>query len=56
MGVGPHDYVDYTYDGNGNVTDIRYYLGGEQASGTLVGHIQYTYDGNGNIASAERIA
>ena len=56
MGVVPHDYVTYTYDVNDNVTDIRYYLGGEQAGGTLVGHIQYTYDVNGNIATAERVA
>jgi hypothetical protein len=56
MGVGPHDYVTYTYDGSGNVTDIYYYLGGQQASGTLVGHIRYTYDGSGNITTSERIA
>jgi len=56
MGVGPHDYVTYTYDVDGNVTDIHYYLGGEQDSGTLVGHIQYTYDGSGNIVTAERVS
>jgi hypothetical protein len=59
MGVGPHDYVTYTYGTGGgtsatNLTDIKYYLGGQQASGELVGHIVYTYDANDNIITAER--
>ncbi len=56
MGVGPHDYAEYTYDGNGNVTDIHYYVGGQRESGTLVGHVQFTYDGNNNVITAERIS
>lgn len=59
MGIGPHDYVTYTYGTGGgtsatNLTDIKYYIGGQQDSGTLVGHIIYTYDANDNIVTAER--
>ena len=59
MGIGPHDYVTYTYGTGGgtsatNLTDIKYYIGGQQDSGTLVGHIVYTYDANDNIVTAER--
>lgn len=60
FGVGPHDYVTYTYGTGGgtsatNLTDIKYYRGGKQASGKLVGHVQYTYDANDNVITAERI-
>lgn len=61
MGVGPHDYAAYTYGAGGgsssdNLIQIDYYLGGQQASGTLVGTIEYSYDSNDNIISAERTA
>jgi hypothetical protein len=61
MGVGPHDYAAYTYGTGGgtsasNLIQIDYYVGGQQASGTLVGTIIYTYDANDNITSSERIA
>ena len=61
MGIGPHDYVTYTYGTGGgtsatNLTDVHYYRGGKQASGKLVGHIQYTYDANDNVITATRIA
>ena len=61
MGVGPHDYAEYTYGAGGgsssdNLIQIDYYVGGQQASGTLVGTIEYTYDSNDNIISAERTA
>ena len=59
MGVGPHDYVTYTYGTGGgtsatNLTDIKYYIGGQQDAGTLIGHIVYTYDVNDNVITAER--
>jgi hypothetical protein len=61
FGIGPHDYVAYTYGTGGgssatNLTDVRYYRGGQQTSGTLIAHISYTYDSNDNVLSAERVA
>lgn len=61
LGVGPHDYVTYTYGTGGgtsasNLTDVHYYRGGQQASGTLVAHITYTYDSNDNVITTERVA
>ena len=61
MGIGPHDYVTYTYGTGGgtsstNLTDIYYYRGGKQNSGEMIAHVRYTYDSNDNIVTAERIA
>ena len=61
FGVGPHDYVTYTYGTGGgssatNLTDVHYYRGGFQASGEQIAHIRYTYDSNDNVVTAERIA
>ena len=61
FGVGPHDYVAYTYGTGGgtstsNIIDIHYYRGGQQASGTLIAHITYTYDSNDNVITTERVS
>lgn len=56
FGIGAYDYVSHTYDSQGDLTDSRYYRGGSQDSGTLVGHIEFTYDSEGNLETAERIS
>ena len=61
LGIGPHDYITYTYGTGGgssasNLTDVRYYRGGLQASGTLVAHVTYTYDSNDNVLTVERVS
>jgi len=60
LGIGPHDYVTYTYGTGGgtsatNLTDVRYYRGGQQASGTLIAHVNYTYDASDNVIASERV-
>jgi hypothetical protein len=54
LGVGPHDYIQYSYSATGNITDIRYFLGAAQAGGTLVARVHYEYDASDNLTSAER--
>ena len=45
--VGPYDRVAPAYDGAGNMTSARYYLGA-----TLVRTLTMTYDGSGNMTNA----
>jgi len=54
MGVGPHDYVVHTYNANNKITGSTYYVGGAQASGTVVAVLVYGYDGNNNVTTLER--
>ena len=61
FGVGAHDYITYSYGAGGgtsvnNITDIFYYRGGVQASGTLVARVTYTYNASDNILTAERVS
>jgi hypothetical protein len=54
MGIPPHDHVVNSYDGANNLIDVKYYRGGQQASGNLVAHIELTYDSSGNLATVTR--
>ena len=53
MGIPPHDHVLNTYTGN-NLTEVKYYRGGQQANGKLVAVIQLTYDGSDNLLTVTR--
>ena len=52
MGIPPHDYVENTYSGN-NLITVKYFRGGAQAAGKLVGQVELTYD-NGNLITVTR--
>ena len=54
LGIGPHDYVEYTYLEN-VISQIKYFTGGLQESGTLVATVNYSYDVSGNVTSIERV-
>ncbi len=61
FGIGPHDYVTYTYGTGGgtsstNLTDVYYYRGGQQDSGTLVARVTYTYNSADKVLTAERVS
>lgn len=56
LGIGPHDYVVHTYDGNNNLTASTYYRGGSQDSGEQIAVVNYTYDGDGNLITIERVS
>jgi hypothetical protein len=53
MGIPPHDYVENTYSGN-LLTTVKYYRGGAQAAGKLVGQVELTYDSNNNLITVTR--
>lgn len=52
MGIPAHDYIDITNNGDGNATQIQYYLGG--SGGTLVAQVDMTYDVNGALETVTR--
>lgn len=54
LGVGPHDYVQYSYSAAGDIADIDYFIGAAQAAGTLVASVHYEYNTAGNVTSIER--
>ena len=59
FGIGPHDFVQYTYGTGGgsssnNIVQIDYYVGGQQSSGTLVATVVHTYDSGDNVITSER--
>lgn len=56
MGIPAHDFVQYGYNANNDVTSATYYRGGLQAGGTTVAVVAYSYDGNGNLETVERTA
>lgn len=43
IGVNAHDYVDLAYDGEGNISDVKYFVGGPD--GLLVSHLILTWSG-----------
>ena len=43
IGVNAHDYVDLSYDGDGNITVVKYFVGG--ADGILVSQLELTWEG-----------
>ena len=52
MGIPAHDYIVNTYDGNNNILNATYKLGG--STGEIVGVLEMTYDGNNNVLTIER--
>ena len=44
IGVNAHDYVALSYDGKGNVTEAKYYVGGPE--GLLVSQLMMEYEGD----------
>lgn len=54
MGIGPHDYVLYSYDSNQNPTRLQYFVGGQQENGSLVADVVITYDANNNVTGSYR--
>lgn len=44
IGVNSHDFVDLAYDGEGNISDVKYYVGGPD--GLLVSHLILTWAGD----------
>jgi hypothetical protein len=55
MGVPAHDFVKLTYDGSGNLTNVEYFIGESQDTGTKVAEQELVYDGSGNLTSVERV-
>ena len=56
LGIGPHDYVVYTYNGNNDIASATYYVGGVQDQGTLVGQVIYAYNGSNQLIKQHRSA
>lgn len=54
MGIPAYDYVSNTYDGNNNLINTEYRLGG--SSGDVVAVVAMTYDGNNNLLTVERLS
>ena len=54
MGIPPHDHVVNSYDGGNNLITVKYYRGGQQASGKLVAQVDLTYDGANNLVTVTR--
>ena len=52
IGVNAHDYIDISYDGSGNISDVKYYVGGPD--GLLVSHLILTWAGD-NLLSVRRL-
>lgn len=52
MGIPAHDYISNTYDGNENLIQVDYRLGG--GNGRIVAVIALTYDINNNLLTVER--
>ena len=52
IGVNAHDYVDLTYDGEGNVIEVKYFIGGPD--GLLVTHLILNYQ-SGNLKSVRKL-
>lgn len=43
IGVNAHDYVDLAYDGEGNISEVKYFIGGPD--GLLVSQLILTWEG-----------
>lgn len=54
IGIPSYDYVDITYSVDNDPISIKYYRGGQQDAGQLVGEIELTYDASSNLVSVER--
>jgi len=54
MGIGPHDYVLYSYDSNQNPVRLQYFVGGQQENGSLVADVVINYDANNNVTGSYR--
>ena len=52
IGVNAHDYIDIKYDGDGNISDVKYFVGGPD--GLLVSHLILTWEG-GNLMNVRRL-
>ena len=52
IGVNAHDYVALSYDGEGNVIEAKYYVGGPE--GLLVSQLMMEY-GGGLLLSVRRL-
>lgn len=52
LSIPVHDFLENTYDGNGNLLTVVYKLGG--VSGEVVCTLTMTYDGNGNLLTLTR--
>ena len=52
LSVNTHDYVALSYDGEGNISDVKYYIGGPE--GILVSHLILEWTGD-NLISVRRL-
>jgi hypothetical protein len=53
MGIPAHDYVFNVYDGNNNLINIEYRIGG--ATGQVVAVVAMTYDVSNNLETVTRV-
>ena len=52
IGVNAHDYIDLSYDSEGNISDVKYFVGGPD--GLLVSQLILTWAG-GNLQNVRRL-
>ena len=52
LGIPAHDFINNTYDVDGNLTVVEYKLGG--SAGTVVATLTMTYDATGNVLTVTR--
>lgn len=52
IGVNAHDYIDISYDGSGNISNVKYYIGGPD--GVLVSELVLTWAGE-NLLTVRRL-
>jgi len=52
IGVSAHDYIDIKYDDSGNISGVKYYIGGPD--GVLVSELILTWAGD-NLLTVRRL-
>ena len=52
IGVNAHDFIDLTYDDAGNVSQVKYFIGGPD--GLLVSHLILNWQGE-NLKSVRKL-
>lgn len=52
IGVNAHDFIDISYGDDGNISEVKYFIGGPD--GLLVSHLILTWNGD-NLTTVRRL-